>query len=146
MDAAENYTHPTTPTSCFTSDQRSDEHVARASQASTREQHVQEHGYRAYSPNNPGNLAGDQRWTLIKKLQIVGRQMKDGHKFSDEATQDAWDDFVATLDEYSASDNLLEELAHQIDCGKFSVGAKVADAYQAGVKLNKMLYTVPLQP
>lgn len=128
-----------------TSDQRSDDHVARALSVSAREQHVKDHGYRAYSPKNPGGLTGDQRWTLIKKLQIVGRRMKDGHKFHDESTQEAWEAFTGTLEEYSTTDNLLDELAYQIDCGKFTVNAEVADPYEAGIKLNKMINTAPLQ-
>lgn len=125
----------------YTSDQRSDDHVARSPEASARPKPTLVGDGRQYASTNPGNFTGDQRWTLIKKLQIVGRRLTDGHNFYDEPTQEAWDDFTYKLEEYANGAPWLDELIDEIENGKWTVSAQVVDAYQAATKLNKMVHS-----
>lgn len=86
--------------------------------------------------NNPGNLSEDQRRVLRKKLQRVGELISQGHKFYDDRTQDAWWNFTEALEDHLPN---YADIADNVDNGKWTVGAKVADPYQAGIELNKII-------
>ena len=88
--------------------------------------------------NNPGNLSEDQRRVLRKKLQRVGELISQGHKFYDDRTQDAWWNFTEALEDHLPN---YADIADNVDNGKWTVTAKVADPYQAGIELNKIIHT-----
>ena len=82
---------------------------------------------------NPGNLHPAARRNLRQRLQHIGRLLAAGHHWWDDTTQDAVDTFTADLEHHIPD---FADLEH-----KWSCTAAVADPYQAGVKLNKLIHT-----
>ena len=80
-----------------------------------------------------GNLNPAARRNLRQRLQHIGRLLAAGHHWWDDTTQDAVDTFTADLEHHIPD---FADLEH-----KWSCTAAVADPYQAGVKLNKLIHT-----
>lgn len=96
---------------------------------------------RSSRTKNPGDLSEAQRKFLRGKLQRVGELLTQGQKFYDDATQDAWWAFMEALQEHLPN---YDAIADHLDNGKWTVSAKVANPYQAGIELNKIINTAGL--
>lgn len=89
---------------------------------------------------NPGNLSRTQRTQLIRSLQAVGQLLQAGHKFYDEDPYYAWAMFTDQLSQ-AFPEKFDEYFADLLHNEKWTVSAKVADPYQAGIELNKIINT-----
>lgn len=88
---------------------------------------------------NPGNLSGEQRRQLRQALQAVGKKISQGQSFWDDEPQELWWTFLGLMEDILPDiyDNIEDALVN----GKWTVGAKVAEPYQAGIELNKIIHT-----
>lgn len=119
----------TTPTSSFTSNPGgSDTHVARPRSAQTS------------TPSNPGNLSDEQRSILREKLRRVGIEISLGHSFYSPEVSPLWESFTVALEDHASHVPGMDQLIGDMDNGAWTVGAKEADPYEAGVKLNKIIW------
>lgn len=117
----------TTPTDSFTSSLRDDTQKTLA-----RSEQVQ-------NATNPGNLSGEQRRQLRQALQAVGKKISQGQSFWDDEPQELWWDFLNHMEE--ALPDTYFNIEDALVNGKWTVGAKVAEPYQAGIELNKIIHT-----
>lgn len=111
----------------YTSDLRSDQKKSCTSEQSS-------------DAKNPGGLSRTQRTQLIRSLQAVGQLLQAGHKFYDEDPYYAWAMFTDQLSQ-AFPEKFDEYFADLLHNGKWTVSAKVADPYEAGVQLNKIINT-----
>ena len=91
--------------------------------------------------SNPGNLTAKQRYELRAQLRRVGQTIQAGHKFYSEKTQDEWWHFIGMMEDafkYDFDNTSMADLLHN---QKWTVTAKVADPYEAGKELNKLIAT-----
>lgn len=93
-----------------------------------------------------GGMSADQRKDARSMLQKAGTLMNDGWNFHSEPVQEAWDDFCAHMEESTQEWEHHDQLIDMLDNGKWTVSAKVADPYEAGKELNKMLNTAKVSP
>lgn len=134
-DSAQNYTHITTPTS-FTSDpDGSDLSVVRATASvdalhQSRGDQIDRYG-----------ITGHQRQELRGYLTRIGKLLSTGNTFHDEPVTTIWDTFCHQLDIITEHQPWNDTLGDLIWNGKWTISAKVADPYEAGVELNKLLAT-----
>lgn len=136
VDAAENKTHSPTP-SPYTSDASASDpqknctsdksdNLSRSKQASP--------------ASNPGGLTQGQRKTLRNQLVIIGKMLESGMKFYSDAVQEQWDTFVGMIED-SFHDDFDTYFADMLLNGKWTVSAKVATPYGAGIEINKLINT-----
>lgn len=90
------------------------------------------------SATNPGNIPGQQRAQLRRQLQTVGTNIQNGKPFYHEDTQTIWWDFISNIE--AALPEHQDQLADLLENGKWTVSAKVATAYEAGIELNKIIW------
>lgn len=115
----------TTPSSYFTSDE--------SNTGCTSEQ--------SSDTRNPINLTGKQRQELRYELRETGKLLSTGAKWYDDDVQDQWWSFVKALESSIGDDVYADHFADLLENDKWTVAAKVADAYEAGVELNKIINT-----
>lgn len=90
------------------------------------------------SVTNPGDIPGQQRAQLRRQLQQIGTNIQDGKPFYHEHTQTIWWDFISNME--AALPEHQDQLADLLENGKWTVSAKVATAYEAGIELNKIIW------
>lgn len=86
-------------------------------------------------------LSPKQRYELKVVLRNVGKQLAQGHKFYDEEVQDTWWTFVGMMEGAFKEDFDNTGMADLLHNGKWTVSAKIADPYEAGKELNKIIAT-----
>lgn len=133
VDAAENNTHspiPNLSTSSLRDDSRKEKDTFTTNaKASAHE-----------APKNPGGLTQGQRKTLRNQLVIIGKMLESGMKFYSDAVQEQWDTFVGMIED-SFHDDFDTYFADMLLNGKWTVSAKVATPYGAGIEINKLINT-----
>ena len=131
-DCAENYPHPTTLTPSTSTPAGADARPTPSTHSVPVARPIFDRA-RRQPATNPGNLNPAARRNLRQRLQHIGRLLAAGHHWWDDTTQDAVDTFTADLEHHIPD---FADLEH-----KWSCTAAVADPYQAGVKLNKLIHT-----
>lgn len=86
-------------------------------------------------------LSPKQRYELKVVLRNIGKQLSQGHKFYDEEVQETWWTFVGMMEDAFKEDFDNTGMADLLHNGKWTVSAKVADPYEAGKELNKIIAT-----
>ena len=86
-------------------------------------------------------LSPKQRYELKVVLRNIGKQLAQGQKFYDEEVQDTWWTFVGMMEDAFKEDFDNTGMADLLHNGKWTVSAKVADPYEAGKELNKIIAT-----
>ena len=86
-------------------------------------------------------LSPKQRYELKVVLRNVGKQLSQGQKFYDEEVQETWWTFVGMMEDAFKEDFDNTGMADLLHNGKWTVSAKVADPYEAGKELNKIIAT-----
>lgn len=86
-------------------------------------------------------LSPKQRYELKVVLRKVGKQLAQGQKFYDEEVQETWWTFVGMMENAFKEDFDNTGMADLLHNGKWTVSAKVADPYEAGKELNKIIAT-----
>ena len=111
----------------------------RSSTSSLRDDTQKDHARseQVQNASNPGNLPGEQRRQLRQALQAVGKKISQGQSFWDDEPQELWWTFLGLMEDILPDiyDNIEDALVN----GKWTVGAKVAEPYQAGIELNKII-------
>ena len=86
-------------------------------------------------------LSPKQRYELKVVLRNIGKQLSQGQKFYDEDVQETWWTFVGMMEDAFKEDFDNTGMADLLHNGKWTVSAKVADPYEAGKELNKIIAT-----
>ena len=86
-------------------------------------------------------LSPKQRYELKVVLRNIGKQLSQGKKFYDEEVQETWWTFVGMMEDAFKEDFDNTGMADLLHNGKWTVSAKVADPYEAGKELNKIIAT-----
>lgn len=86
-------------------------------------------------------LSPNQRYELKVVLRNIGKQLSQGQKFYDEEVQETWWTFVGMMEDAFKEDFDNTGMADLLHNGKWTVSAKVADPYEAGKELNKIIAT-----
>lgn len=86
-------------------------------------------------------LSPKQRYELKVVLRNVGKQLAQGQKFYDEEVQETWWTFVGMMEDAFKEDFDNTGMADLLSNGKWTISAKVADPYEAGKELNKIIAT-----
>lgn len=115
----------TRPTSC-TSDESDKQNTFTVEQSST--------------ATNPGELSQGQRKILRGQLVVIGKMIEGGRKFHDADVQYEWDTFIGMVEEAFPAD-FDAQFSDLLWNQKWTVSAKVATPYGAGVELNKIINT-----
>lgn len=92
-------------------------------------------------PPDAGKLSPKQRYELKVALRTVGKQLSQGQKFYDDDVQDTWWTFIGMMEDAFKDDFDNTGMADLLHNGKWTVSAKVADPYEAGKELNKIIAT-----
>lgn len=92
-------------------------------------------------PPDTGKLSPKQRYELKVVLRNVGKQLSQGQKFYDDDVQDTWWTFIGMMEDAFKDDFNNTGMADLLHNGKWTVSAKVADPYEAGKELNKIIAT-----
>lgn len=92
-------------------------------------------------PPDTGKLSPKQRYELKVVLRNVGKQLSQGQKFYDDDVQDTWWTFIGMMEDAFKDDFDNTGMADLLHNGKWTVSAKVADPYEAGKELNKIIAT-----
>lgn len=93
------------------------------------------------SGTTPGSLLPKQRYELRARIRQIGKLIQEGHKFYGDLVQDEWYDFSRLMEEAFKDDYHNTAMADLLDNGKWTLSAKVADPYEAGAELNKIIAT-----
>lgn len=86
-------------------------------------------------------LSPKQRYELKVVLRNIGKQLSQGQKFYDEEVQETWWTFIGMMEDAFKEDFDNTGMADLLHNGKWTVSAKVADPYEAGKELNKIIAT-----
>lgn len=89
---------------------------------------------------NPGGLTQGQRKILRNQLVTIGKMLEAGKKFYSDDVQEQWDTFIGMMED-AFPDDFDMQFADMLLNGKWTVSAKVATPYGAGVELNKIVNT-----
>lgn len=92
-------------------------------------------------PHDAEKLSPKQRYELRSLIREVGVQLKGGKKFYDDDVQDTWWTFIGMMEDAFKEDFDNTGMADLLHNGKWTVSAKVADPYEAGKELNKIIAT-----
>lgn len=82
------------------------------------------------------------QWGHLKNLlQLAGEAIRDYGGFHSPVAQDRWSDFETALEEITMDLPYADMIVDLTQNGKWTVSAKVADAYEAGKELTILLNT-----
>ncbi|QRQ79190.1 helix-turn-helix domain-containing protein [Glutamicibacter protophormiae] len=99
------------------------------------------HAQTSLPHDTKGSITPKQRYELRSVIKEVGVQLKNGKKFYDDDVQDTWWTFIGMMEDAFKDDFDNTGMADLLHNGKWTVSAKVADPYEAGKELNKIIAT-----
>lgn len=97
---------------------------------------------RPRTPSNPdAGMTPPQRLRARQLIEQAGQALASGQKFLGEQVQDIWDDLCVHLEDSTADWECTDILMDMLYNGKWTLSARVANPYEAGKELNKMIHT-----
>lgn len=101
---------------------------------------------RARSGNPDAGMTQEQRLNARLRIEQMGQALSNGHTFYDDPVQELWEVFCTHIEEATETWDYHHELLDMLYNGKWTLSAKVADRYEAGKELNKMIHTARTTP